>query len=182
MCGCLSHAPKWGPGLQPRHVPWLGLKPGTFWFTGWCSIHWAIAARTTIIFLFVPPSSWKPAQGNHIWGLRQSIYFYSEPGREESGWLSAITVHVCQCLKKSGIILFLWPQETDGLGSVVSHSTKRCWLCLRLGVYQWFVRGCVHYLTVSLQTPIMPSKIYFLLEFNFEVFNISVMPSVAHDS
>ena len=19
--GCLSHAPKWGPGLQPRHVP-----------------------------------------------------------------------------------------------------------------------------------------------------------------
>ena len=21
MCGCLSHAPQWGPGLQPRHVP-----------------------------------------------------------------------------------------------------------------------------------------------------------------
>ena len=21
MCGCLSHAPHWGPGLQPRHVP-----------------------------------------------------------------------------------------------------------------------------------------------------------------
>ena len=21
MCGCLSHAPYWGPGLQPRHVP-----------------------------------------------------------------------------------------------------------------------------------------------------------------
>ena len=21
MCGCLSHAPYWGPGLQPRRVP-----------------------------------------------------------------------------------------------------------------------------------------------------------------
>ena len=21
MCGCLSHAPYWGLGLQPRHVP-----------------------------------------------------------------------------------------------------------------------------------------------------------------
>ena len=21
MCGCLSHAPYWGPSLQPRHVP-----------------------------------------------------------------------------------------------------------------------------------------------------------------
>ena len=27
--GCLSHAPYWGPGLQPRHVPWLGIKPAT---------------------------------------------------------------------------------------------------------------------------------------------------------
>ena len=24
MCGCLSCAPKWGPGLQPRHVPLTG--------------------------------------------------------------------------------------------------------------------------------------------------------------
>ena len=29
-----SHAPNWGPGLQPRHVPWLGIKPVTFWFAG----------------------------------------------------------------------------------------------------------------------------------------------------
>ena len=26
MCGCLSCAPYWGPGLQPRHVPWLGIE------------------------------------------------------------------------------------------------------------------------------------------------------------
>ena len=25
ICGCLSSAPYWGPGPQPRHVPWLGI-------------------------------------------------------------------------------------------------------------------------------------------------------------
>ena len=25
MCACLSHAPYWGPGLQPRCVPWVGI-------------------------------------------------------------------------------------------------------------------------------------------------------------
>ena len=29
MCGCLLHAPYWGPGLKPRHVPWLGIEPAT---------------------------------------------------------------------------------------------------------------------------------------------------------
>ena len=27
VCGCLSDAPYQGPGLQPRHVPWLGIEP-----------------------------------------------------------------------------------------------------------------------------------------------------------
>ena len=26
MSGCLMHAPYWGPGLKPRHVPWLGIE------------------------------------------------------------------------------------------------------------------------------------------------------------
>ena len=26
MCGCLSHTHNQGPGLQPRHVPWLGIE------------------------------------------------------------------------------------------------------------------------------------------------------------
>ena len=33
MCGCLSHGPRWGPGLQPRHVLWLGIELATLWFT-----------------------------------------------------------------------------------------------------------------------------------------------------
>ena len=28
-CGCLLHIPHWGPGPQPRHVPWLGIEPET---------------------------------------------------------------------------------------------------------------------------------------------------------
>ena len=32
MCGCLLRGPHWGPGLQPRHVPWLGIELVTLWF------------------------------------------------------------------------------------------------------------------------------------------------------
>ena len=38
MCGCVSRAPYGGPGSQPRHVPWLGIKPVTLWFAYPCSI------------------------------------------------------------------------------------------------------------------------------------------------
>ena len=33
MCGCLSCTPYRGPGLQPRHVPQLGMEPATLWFS-----------------------------------------------------------------------------------------------------------------------------------------------------
>ena len=49
-CGCLSCAPHWGPSLQPRLVPWLGIKPATPWFTGQHSIHWATPARARSLF------------------------------------------------------------------------------------------------------------------------------------
>ena len=29
MCGCLLCTPYWGPGRQPRPVPWLGIEPAT---------------------------------------------------------------------------------------------------------------------------------------------------------
>ena len=51
MCGCLSCAPYWGPGTQPRHVPWLGIEPVTLWFAGWHSVHWATPARAKVILL-----------------------------------------------------------------------------------------------------------------------------------
>ena len=49
--GCLLHAPSWGPGPQPRHVPWLGMELVTFQFTGRHSIHWTTPARTNLINL-----------------------------------------------------------------------------------------------------------------------------------
>ena len=52
QCVVASHVPlHWGPGLQPRHVPWLGIKPVTLWFTGRHSIHWATPARAPISFI-----------------------------------------------------------------------------------------------------------------------------------
>ena len=45
LCGCLLNAPYWGPGWQPRHVPYLGNKPMTLWLVGQHSIHSLIPAR-----------------------------------------------------------------------------------------------------------------------------------------
>ena len=50
VCGCFSHTPYWGPGLQPRHVPWLGIQPVTLWFTGSHSTHWVTPARANPFF------------------------------------------------------------------------------------------------------------------------------------
>ena len=47
ICGCLSCAPYWGPGLQPRHVPWLGIQPASLRFVGRHSVCWATPARAT---------------------------------------------------------------------------------------------------------------------------------------
>ena len=59
MCGCLWHAPHWGPGPQPRHVPWLEFKSATLWFTGWHSIHWTTPARAKcLIFEWIPAYLW----------------------------------------------------------------------------------------------------------------------------
>ena len=49
--GCLSYAPNYRPGPQPRHVPWLGIEPVTFQFAGQHSIHWATPARARTFFL-----------------------------------------------------------------------------------------------------------------------------------
>ena len=50
VCGCLSHAPYWGPGLQPMLVPWLGIERVTLWFAGLHSVQWATPAREVLPF------------------------------------------------------------------------------------------------------------------------------------
>ena len=41
-------------GLQPRHVPWLGIKMATLGFADRCSIHWDTPSRAKIFILEVP--------------------------------------------------------------------------------------------------------------------------------
>ena len=50
ICNCLSRAPYWGPSLQPRHVPWLGVSLATLWFGDGRSIRWATQARAFFYF------------------------------------------------------------------------------------------------------------------------------------
>ena len=45
--------PNCGPDPQPRHVPWLGIEPVTFWFAGQHSMHWATPARADLHTLCV---------------------------------------------------------------------------------------------------------------------------------
>ena len=69
-CSCLLCAPYWGPGSQPRHVPWLGIEPMTFWFAGWHSIPWATPARAIYKFLIVN-------YNNKIWTKRKNYPCWS---------------------------------------------------------------------------------------------------------
>ena len=55
LISCLSYHPNWGPGLQPRHVPWLGIELATFWFIGRHSVHWTTPARAFWFFDSVHP-------------------------------------------------------------------------------------------------------------------------------
>ena len=50
MCGCLLCAPNWGPGPQPRPVPWLGIEPAILWFEVWRSVRLHHTRQGTIIF------------------------------------------------------------------------------------------------------------------------------------
>ena len=46
----LLYAPNWGPGLQPRHVPWLGIELAPICFAGRHSVLWATPARGHCVF------------------------------------------------------------------------------------------------------------------------------------
>ena len=52
LIGCLLHNLNWVPGLQLRHVPWLGIELATFQFTGRHLIHWATPSRAIYLKKF----------------------------------------------------------------------------------------------------------------------------------
>ena len=89
LIGCLSPAPSWGPGLQPRHVPWPGIEPVTFWFAGQHPTYWAtpVWAKTILSLPLYPVSFLLPF---HIYtylilflNLLLFILFFRERRREK---------------------------------------------------------------------------------------------------
>ena len=41
----------WGSKTQPKYMPWLGTKPATFWYMGWCSNQLSHPARIMTLCL-----------------------------------------------------------------------------------------------------------------------------------
>ena len=71
MCGCLSHAPYWGPGLKPRRVPWLGIEHVTASQAGTQSSKPHEQGQERYFILLF----WKPERTEAIpsWGLRFAL-------------------------------------------------------------------------------------------------------------
>ena len=51
ICVCFSCTLYWGPGPQPRHVPWLGIEPARADFTSWLLIHIFLLPLTRYLLL-----------------------------------------------------------------------------------------------------------------------------------
>ena len=60
--GCLSHVPKWGPGLQHRHVPWPGIESVAFRFAGLCSTHRTTLIRADVLHIDYTIRVWMPCK------------------------------------------------------------------------------------------------------------------------
>ena len=71
MCGRLSGTPYQGPGLQARHVPWLGIEPLTLWFAGRHSIYWATPAKGSARFL-----RWRVGLKYFVWPTRMLFCWF----------------------------------------------------------------------------------------------------------
>ena len=74
--------PSWGLNLQPRHVPWLGIKPTTFWFTGPCSNQLSHTSQGCS-FTFVKPNQFLRNLFLVSWELFESTL---KPGVDGLPW------------------------------------------------------------------------------------------------
>ena len=69
-------SPNWGPGLQPRHVPWLGnQRPFRQSFAGRSPTHWATLVKALGEFFFLMNSIWKEENDNFIVEKPDRHYF-----------------------------------------------------------------------------------------------------------
>ena len=51
--------PQWEIKPWPGHVPWLGIKPATFWLEKDAATNWAMSARAKIFFFFLNVLNWE---------------------------------------------------------------------------------------------------------------------------
>ena len=107
MCGCLSSIPYWGPGPQPRHMPWLGIKPVTLWFTVRYSVHWAIAIRANILKILGNRLSGSGFQVIDLepFPLDHTPHEFSSQGENRISEKGCSEAHL--------LFLFLWPDFKD---------------------------------------------------------------------
>ena len=108
MCGCLLSTLYWGHGLQPKHVPWLGIQLTTLWFAGPHSIHWATPARALMRIL-------KISSLNTV---------YSSCGQ---GPHFKLSVKLCWAVVSKGEVCVFW-RETRLVSNLALSLTKLSWM------------------------------------------------------
>ena len=101
----------WGPGPQTRHVPWLGIKPVTLWFTGRHSVHWATPAR---------------AGGRHFKSECWSLIFISQGRKQALAFLFIVNL-ICTWIQT----IKLYPGKSEDMAFPVvllicSHFNPWC--------------------------------------------------------
>ena len=82
--------PNWGSNLQPKYVPWPGIKPVTFWCMGWCSNQLGHQARAQVILLGRPGSAqcWvRLTIYSQLWHQCHYIYSYSKSEESVIVWI-----------------------------------------------------------------------------------------------
>ena len=99
MCGCHLSAPYWWPGLQPRHVPWLGIEPVTLWFAGRHSIHWATPARadgiSNVVMTIPATKSWHAHMVTFLWYTPWSAVVEWKNAQTSEGFWRAARLFRC---------------------------------------------------------------------------------------
>ena len=95
MCGCLLHTLNGGPGPQCKHMPWLGIEPATFQFTGRHSLHWATPARAFLAFLKIKLSS-----KSVLFLLKTTLEtHHKEKQHKQWNWRASVLVNLKQAVR-----------------------------------------------------------------------------------
>ena len=132
--GCLSHTPNQEPGLQPRHVPWLGIELAAFQFAGRHSIHWATPVRVTAFSLM---ATW------------YSVLWMGYSVLNQTPWVDGRSPQECFRVAETGGVIENRATKTGRwnivTGSIISYAASCKW-CLLLT--DWVPTVCLIFSTI----------------------------------